>query len=225
MTVPDDRAPLTTNAMAAFVRDNARLMTPPLVPEIKLYLAEESVPIWQKTEDELGEMNVPPPFWAFAWAGGQALARYLFDNPGVCAGQRVIDLGSGSGMTAIAAAKCGAKSVLASDVDRFAQAACLLNAAANGVAIEATSDDLLAAIQPVSADVILIGDLFYERSLADRVIAFIEAAKKADAAVYIGDPQRSYFPRDTFTLLASYRVPVTRELEDSEIKKTAVWRA
>ncbi|MBR2535159.1 MAG: methyltransferase [Hyphomicrobium sp.] len=224
MTADGARAPLNAETIEAFVRENARLMTPPLVPGIKLYLAEESVPIWQKTEDELGEMNVPPPFWAFAWAGGQALARYLLDNPSICARRRVIDLGSGSGMTAIAAAQCGAASVLAADVDQFALVACRLNAAANGVAIDVTGDDLLSR-PPAVADVILIGDLFYERGLAERVTAYIDAAKSQGAAVYIGDPQRSYFPRDTFTLLASFQVPVTRELEDSEIKKTAVWRA
>lgn len=224
MTPASKRAPLTPEAMATFVRDNARLIAPPLVPEIKLYLAEESVPIWQKSEEELGEMNLPPPFWAFAWAGGQALARYLLDNPEVCAGQTVVDLGSGSGMTAIAAAKCGAASVIAADIDQFARASCRLNADANAVAFATTGDDLLAS-QPMSANVVLIGDLFYERSLADRVIAYIDAAKRQGAAVYIGDPQRSYFPRDKFTLLASYHVPVTRELEDTEIKKTAVWRA
>lgn len=224
MTGDGKRAPLTREAAAAFVRDNARLMSPPLVPEIKLYLAEESVPIWQKSEEELGEMNVPPPYWAFAWAGGQALARYLLDNPGLCASQNVIDLGSGSGMTAIAAAKCGAASVLAADIDQFALASCRLNAAANGVAFATTSDDVLASA-PQQAGVLLIGDLFYERALAERVIVYIEAAKKLGTAVYIGDPQRSYFPRDRFTLLTSYHVPVTRDLEDSEIKKTAVWRA
>lgn len=224
MTEDGHRATLTRETMAAFVRHNARLIAPPLVPELKLYLAEESISIWQKSEEELGEMNVPPPFWAFAWAGGQALARYLLDNAQICAGQRVVDLGTGSGLTAIAAAKCGAASVLAADRDQFAVAACELNAGANSVAIETTAIDLLAA-DPEQAGIVLVGDLFYERALAERVTAYIAAAKRQGAAVYIGDPQRSYFPRDTFTLLASYHVPVTRELEDSEIKKTAVWRA
>jgi predicted nicotinamide N-methyase len=208
----------------AFIRENTRLLSPPLVPEIKLHLAEESVPIWLKTEEELGEINVPPPYWAFAWAGGQALARFLLDHPTCCAGHNVIDLGSGSGMTAIAAAMTGATSVLATDIDMFALAACRINAAANAVQFTTTSNDLLAA-PPAPAGVILVGDLFYEKTLADRVLAYIDAAKTNGAAVYIGDPQRNYFPRDRFTLLASYQVPVTRELEDSEIKKTAVWRA
>ncbi|NOT72018.1 MAG: methyltransferase [Hyphomicrobium sp.] len=208
----------------AFIRANTRLLSPPLVPEIRLHLAEESVPIWQKTEDELGEMNVPPPFWAFAWAGGQALARYLLDHPATCAGHNVIDLGAGSGLTAIAAAMTGARSVLAADIDEFARASCNLNAAANGVAFDVTGEDLLAG--PARATgVVLVGDLFYERTLADRVLAYIDAAKTSGATVFIGDPQRSYFPRDRFTSLTTYQVPVTRELEDAEVKKTAVWRA
>lgn len=207
-----------------FIRNNTRILPPPLVPEIRLHLADESVAIWQKTEDELGEMNVPPPYWAFAWAGGQALARYLLDNPSLCSGMRVVDLGSGSGLSGIAAAKSNAQNVLAADIDAFASAACTLNAELNAVALEQTTRDLL-SLPPGPADVFLIGDLFYERALADRVLAYIAAAKANGAAVYIGDPQRSYFPRGMFTELATYQVPVTRELEDSEIKKTAVWRA
>lgn len=208
----------------AFIRANTRLLSPPLVPEIKLYLAEESIPIWQKTEEELGEMNVPPPFWAFAWAGGQALARYLLDNPEVCQGKRVLDLGSGSGLTAIAAMMSGASLVLASDIDAYSLAACQANAEANGTAFDVTTNDLLAA-PPGLFDVVLVGDLFYEKTLADRVGAFIDEAKAKGAVIMIGDPQRSYFPRSRFTLLAEFEVPVTRELEDSLIKKTAVWRA
>lgn len=207
-----------------FIRNNTRILPPPLVPEIRLHLADESVAIWQKTEDELGEMNVPPPYWAFAWAGGQALARYLLDNPSLCSGMRVVDLGSGSGLSGIAAAKSNAQNVLAADIDAFASAACTLNAELNAVALEQTTRDLLSS-PPGPADVFLIGDLFYERALADRVLAYIAAAKANGATVYIGDPQRSYFPRGMFTELATYQVPVTRELEDSEIKKTAVWRA
>ncbi len=208
----------------AFIRANTSLLSPPLVPEIRLHLAAESLPIWRKTEEELDEMNLPPPYWAFAWAGGQALARYIIDNPGLLAGRCVIDLGSGSGLTAIAAAQAGARTVLAADIDALAVAAIRLNASANVVAIETTTADLLAAPIPV-ADVVLVGDLFYERTLADRVLAAIEAAVAKGALVLIGDPRRNYFPRDRFERLADYNVPVTRELEDAEIKKTAVWRA
>lgn len=208
----------------SFIEANTRLLSPPLVPEIKLHLAEESLPIWRKTEEELGEMNVPPPYWAFAWAGGQALARYLMDAPATVAGQAVLDLGCGSGLTAIAAMKAGAARSLAADIDAVALAAVALNAVANGVAIAATASDLLAGAPQREFGVILVGDLFYERVLADRVSAFIGAAVAQGASVLIGDPQRSYFPRGRFNKVAEYRVPVTRELEDAEIKHTAVWR-
>jgi predicted nicotinamide N-methyase len=211
-------------ALAHFIETNTELLAAPLVPEIVLHLAAESLPIWQKTEDELGEMNVPPPYWAFAWAGGQAMARYLLDDPDICRGQSVLDLGSGSGISAIAAAKSGAARVLAADIDPLALAATELNGKVNGVHIETTGDDLLARPGPQES-VVIIGDLFYERELADRVLAFIDSAKAAGCAVMIGDPQRSYFPRDRFEKLFEYQVPVTRELEDAEIKRTAVWRA
>jgi predicted nicotinamide N-methyase len=210
------------DAVAGFIRANTRLLAPPLVPEITLHLAEESVPIWLKTEEELGEMNVPPPYWAFAWAGGQALARYLLDNPQVCQGRSVLDLGTGSGMTGIAAAKTGAANVLAADIDAIALCATNLNARVNGVSLSVTGQDLLAQ-PPALFDVVLVGDLFYERTLAERVIAYIEAAKVAGTSVLIGDPQRGYFPKGRFSVLTEYKVPVTRELEDSEIKRTAVW--
>lgn len=207
-----------------FVAENTKLLAPPLVPEIMLHLAAESLPIWQKTEDELGEMNVPPPYWAFAWAGGQAVARYLLDNPEICDGQTVLDLGCGSGISAIAAAKSGAAGVLACDIDALALAAVELNAHANSVCVGTVSGDLLSGSRR-DEPVIIVGDLFYERELADKVIAFIDSAKADGHAVLIGDPQRSYFPRDRFKKLAEYQVPVTRELEDAEIKRTSVWSA
>ncbi len=212
-----------TRAVNAFICANTRSIAPPLVPEIVLQLADESVPIWQKTEDELGQINGPPPYWAFAWAGGQALARYILDNPEIVRGQRVLDLGSGSGLTAIAAKKAGARDVTAADIDHLALASVLLNAAANGVAVEITAENLLAN-PPTPFDVVLVGDLFYERQLADRVLAYVEAASSHGATILIGDPQRDYFPRGRFSAVAEYRVPVTLELEDSELKKTAVWR-
>ncbi len=208
---------------ALFIRSNTRLLAPPLVPEIRLHLAEESVPIWQKTEEELGEMNVPPPYWAFAWAGGQALARYVLDNAVLVAGKSVLDLGSGSGLSALAAARARAARVLAADIDQFALAAITLNAGENGLAVTTTSDDLLAR-SPTPFDVVLVGDLFYERHLSERVLAFCDAAKAQGALVLVGDPQRNYFPRDRFTCVGRYEVPVTRELEDAVIKRTAVWR-
>lgn len=212
-----------THDWPQFIRDNTRLLNPPLTPELVLHLAVESLPIWHKTEEELGELGLPPPYWAFAWAGGQALARYVLDNPGLVAGKRVIDLGSGSGISAIAAARAGAARVVASDVDGIAREAMHLNAATNGVTIETPEGDLLGA-PPDGADVILVGDLFYERSLAERVTVYLVRAVAEGAATLVGDPRRSYFPEMRFDRVAEYEVPVTRELEDAEIKRTAVWR-
>lgn len=209
----------------AFIRANTKILSPPLVPEIRLHLAEESLPIWQKTEEELGEMNVPPPYWAFAWAGGQALARYLLDNPQLVAGRSVLDLGTGSGLQAIAAARAGAARVLAADIDRLALAATTLNAQTNRVTVELTQEDLLAGAHVEHFDVVLVGDLFYERQLAERVSVLIDAAVKRGSVVLIGDPQRNYFPKGRFQEACRYEVPVTRELEDALIKETAVWRA
>jgi predicted nicotinamide N-methyase len=206
-----------------FILENTKLLTPPLVPEIKLHIAEESLPIWRKTEEQLGGFNVPPPYWAFAWAGGQALARYVLDHPSITRGKHVLDLGSGSGMSAIAAMKAGATSAVAADIDAVALEAVALNARANDVAVTLQADDLLQA-SPQKCDVLLVGDLFYERSLAERVLVFVEAAVGMGADVLVGDPQRNYFPKDRFAMVAQYQVPVTRELEDTEIRRTAVWR-
>jgi predicted nicotinamide N-methyase len=211
----------------AFVHANTRLLPVPLVPEIRLHLAEESLPIWQKSEEELGQMNVPPPYWAFAWAGGQALARYMLDNPELIAGRRVLDLGAGSGLTAIAGMLAGATHALAADIDALALAAISLNAAANAVAVETTAADLLAPggdHWALECNMVLVGDLFYERPMAELVLAFIEAAGVRGADVLVGDPSRSYFPKKRFRQVAEYSVPVTRELEDAEIKRSAVWR-
>jgi predicted nicotinamide N-methyase len=226
MTAPDS-SPRTdpVHDWPRFIRENTRLMAPPLVPEIVLHLAEESLPIWRRTEEELGAMNVPPPYWAFAWAGGQALARYLLDNPALVEGQHVLDLGAGSGLGGIAALRAGAASALIADIDHVSLVAARLNAEANGVAIDTTADDLLAALPSRAFGVILVGDLFYERTLAERVLACIDHAAENGALVLIGDPQRSYFPKGRFIEAAQYRVPVTRELEDAEIKRTSVWRA
>lgn len=207
----------------AFIRANTAVMALPLVPEVRLHLAHEAVPIWQKTEDELGEIGLPPPFWAFAWAGGQALARHVLDQPDIVRGRRIVDLASGSGLVGIAAMKAGADHVLAADIDGFAVTAIALNATGNDVKLEVTADDLLVAIPP-DCDVILVGDLFYEKSLAERVYAWLRRADARGITVLIGDPGRSYLPRAKLEKLAEYAVPVTRDLEDAEIKRTAVWR-
>ena len=201
-----------------FVRDNAQLLSPPLVPEIKLYLATEVVPLWRKTEEELNEMGVPPPYWAFAWAGGQALARYILDNPEFVRGKSVLDFGAGSGLVALAAAKAGAATVLAADIDKFAIAAITANAAANNLAVATTAEDVIGSTAP--HDVILVGDMCYERPLAERLMAWL---KSSSAQILLGDPGRSYFPKQGLTRLAQYSVATTRELEDREIRETGVW--
>jgi len=207
----------------AFIRANTRLHPVPLVPEIALHLADEAVPLWHKTEEEIGEAGLPPPFWAFAWAGGQALARHVLDNPALVAGRRVLDLASGSGLVGIAAMKAGAASADVADIDPFAGAAAALNAAQNGVAVALIRDDLLALPATGAWQVILAGDIFYERDTAARAYDFLAARAQRGATVLIGDPGRSYLPRDRLRRVAEYRVPVTRELEDVEIKHTAVW--
>ncbi|NJM29912.1 MAG: methyltransferase [Rhizobiales bacterium] len=206
-----------------FIRSHTSLLSPPLVPEVTLHLAHEALPIWQKTEEDLGEIGLPPPFWAFAWAGGQALARYVLDNSAIVSGRSVVDLASGSGLVAIAAMKAGASSVLAADIDGFAVTAIAINAALNGVRIEATPRDLL-EIDPPPVDVILVGDLFYEKALAARTLEWLRTAEAKGTQVLIGDPGRSYLPKEKLTKIAEYSVPVSRDLEDAEIKRAAVWR-
>jgi len=210
-------------ARRAFILENTRLQRPPHTPEIALHLADEITPIWRMTEEALSEIGLPPPFWAFAWAGGQALARYVLDNPAIVAGKRVIDFASGSGLVGIAAMKTGAADVLAADIDPFCGVALELNAHANGVAAGFTAVDLLDIAPPAWAEVILAGDICYEKPLAEKVMAWLGVAKAAGATVLIGDPGRSYFPRTGLEKVAEYQVPTTRELEDMEVKKTAVW--
>lgn len=212
----------TDAARRQFILDNTALIAPPHVPEIELHLADEAHDLWRLTEDELQERGLPPPFWAFAWAGGQGLARYLLDNPGVVAGRPVLDFATGSGLVAIAAARCGASPVLASDIDPFCGAAVALNAPANGVAIDFVSADLIGDDR--GWGVVLAGDVFYEKPLADRLVPWFSALAARGAAVLVGDPGRSYLPKDRLALLADYQVPVSRALEDSEVKRTRVWR-
>jgi len=205
-----------------FILAQTRLLPVPHAPEIALHVAEEATELWQKTEDELATIGLPPPFWAFAWAGGQALARYLIDQPGNVAGRRVLDFASGSGLVAIAAAKAGAARVEACDIDAFAGEAIGLNAQANGVHVEVLLDDLIGRDE--GWDVICAGDVCYERAMAESIIDWLSQLQARGATVLIGDPGRSYLPRDRLEALATYQVPVTRSLEDAEIKQSSVWR-
>jgi predicted nicotinamide N-methyase len=202
-----------------FVHDNTKLIAPPLVPEIKLHLASEVLPLWHKTEEELVRIGVPPPYWAFAWPGGQALARYILDHPDLAAGKHVLDFGAGSGLVALAAAKAGARHVIAADIDPFAVAAISRNAKANALTVEAVDNDMIGSRERF--DLILIGDMCYERPLAERLMAWL---KETQADILLGDPGRAYFPKTGLTRLAIYSVLTTRELEDREIRETGIWR-
>jgi predicted nicotinamide N-methyase len=214
---------MTPEDRRLFIKSNTTILPVPLVPEISLHLAHEAVPLWQKTEDELGEIGLPPPFWAFAWAGGQALARYVLDHPHIVRGKIVVDLASGSGLVAIAAMKAGASTVLAADIDDFAVAAITLNGDQNAVDLATTSKNMLQSPAP-ACDVVLVGDLFYEQSLAAQCYTWLSTAHSGGTHVLVGDPGRSYLPKDKLRKIAEYHVPVTRDLEDAEIKKTAVWQ-
>ncbi|MBX9931948.1 MAG: methyltransferase [Methylobacterium sp.] len=208
----------------AFIRANTRLRPVPHAPEIQLHVADEATELWQKTEEELAEIGLPPPFWAFAWAGGQALARYILDHPELVAGRRVLDFASGSGLVGIAAAMAGASAVTATDLDPFSIPAIGLNAEANGVLsrIAAIQADIIGT-DPGDA-IVLAADIFYERDIAGRVTEWLGALHARGATVLVGDPGRAYLPRDRLGVVATYEVPVSRSLEDAEIKRSQVWR-
>ena len=196
----------------------------PLVPEIRLYQAGEPVSAWQRVEQAAGRTGLDPPFWAFAWAGGQAMARYLLDHPEAAAGRQVIDLASGSGLVAIAAARAGAAMVTAYDIDPLAAAAITMNAAANHVVVRAVCADILDRDEPpAGVDLLLVADAFYERELASRVMRFLGLACARGIAVLVGDLGRAYLPRDRLRPLAAYDVPGLGALENRDVKRTFVW--
>lgn len=205
----------------AFIRANTRASAPPHVPEITLHLADEAYELWHHTQEELEEIGLPPPFWAFAWAGGQGLARYVLDHPKTVRGKRVLDFATGSGLVAIAACKAGAAHVLAADIDPFSAPACRLNMAENGVVFGFTDENLIGT-EP-EYEVLLAGDVFYEKPFAERLWPWLQALRARGAAVLVGDPGRAYLPKHGLAPLATYQVPVTRALEDAEVKRTTVW--
>lgn len=213
---------LTPESAEAFILANTALKTPPHVPEIKLRLADEMYAIWLKTEEELAEMGLPPPFWAFAWAGGQGLARHILDNPEIVRGRQVLDFATGSGLVGIAAAKAGAASVRAADADLFCHVAVALNSAANAVDIEFMLEDVLDTDH--GWDIVFAGDVFYDPVFAKRLVPWFEALHARGATVLVGDPGRHYMPTQGFDEVAVYQVPVVGGLEDSNVKRTTVWR-
>jgi predicted nicotinamide N-methyase len=206
-----------------FIQANTRVCPVRSLPEIRLHTAHQATGLWRLGEPEEDGSDPPPPYWAFPWAGGMALARHILDRPGAVTGRRVLDLGAGSGLVAIAAAMAGASEVIAAEIDRYAVAAIGLNAAANGVAVAVVGDDLTAS-PPPPVDLVAAGDLFYEHDLAARVTAFLDRCLAADIDVLIGDPGRAYLPRSRLRLLAEYRVPDVGEVEDAAVKPSAAFR-
>jgi len=204
-----------------FIRANTKLSAVPLTPSIELYLAAEGTEFWCKMEHDVEMGYGPPPFWAFAWPGGQALARYVLDHPNLVTGKRVLDFASGSGLVAVAAAMAGAGRIDANDIDCFAEAAIALNARQNGISLDIRTDDLIGSLEPW--DVILAGDVYYEPKLAGRLKIWLEARAKAGTLVLIGDPGRAHSQCDNLCTMASYDVPVPVILEDTVIKPTTIW--
>jgi predicted nicotinamide N-methyase len=208
---------------AAFIRANTAVATPPLVPEIALHLATEITPLWQATEALLDRAQLPPPYWAFAWAGGQALARHVLDHPELVAGRRVLDFGAGSGLVALAAARAGALQSVAAEIDGFATAAICLNAALNGLAVAVESADVIGRF-PAPFEVVLAGDMCYERPLAERLTEWLRQLAASGALVLLGDPGRNYLPKTGLVALARYEVPTPLDLEDRPMRQGVVWR-
>lgn len=219
---PDAKTKLTPERAETFILANTVLIAPPHVSEISLRLADESHALWLKTEEELAEIGLPPPFWAFAWAGGQGLARYVLDHPETVRGRQVLDFASGSGLVAIAAMAAGASRAIGADIDPFCAAAVALNAAANSVNVEFRGEDLIGRDE--GWEVVLAGDVFYSKPFADALIPWFDALTARGATVLVGDPGRAYLPKERLVSLAVYEVPVTRDLEDAEVKRTTVWR-
>ncbi|MFD1695941.1 class I SAM-dependent methyltransferase [Roseibium aestuarii] len=207
----------------AFIRAETAVRPVPHAPEIRLHVADEAMDLWQKTEEELEALGLPPPFWAFAWAGGQALARYILDHPDLVQGRSVLDLASGSGLVGIAAMKSGASVCRSVDIDAFAAHAARANAELNGVELTIETRDITDGPAPEER-VLFCGDVFYEKPMAGKMLAFADRALAAGIAVYVGDPGRSYLPRVRLEHLATYDIQVIANLEDAEIKRTSVYR-
>jgi predicted nicotinamide N-methyase len=205
-----------------FVRAHTAVARAPIVPEIALHLASEITPIWQATEEWLRERNIEPPFWAFAWPGGQATARLLLDDPARVAGKRVLDFAAGCGIAAIAAAKSGAALVEAAEIDPLALAAVRLNAGLNGVSVATPEGDIVGA--PCRWDVILAGDVCYEAPMTAHILPWLRGMAAAGADVLLADPGRAYLPREGLEPLSRHAVPTTLELEDRTLREVTLFR-
>jgi predicted nicotinamide N-methyase len=204
-----------------FLSTHTKLAPVPFVPELLLHQADEPIALWEQTE--AGGQTQPPPFWAFAWAGGQALARHVLDSPFLVADRAVLDLATGSGLVALAAARAGGRPVTANDIDPLSLIATTANAAANGITLRTVEEDLLDT-QALEYAVILAGDVFYSREMAVRVLPFLRRAAGRGALVLVGDPGRAYLPVDAMIKQASYDVPVVEALESVPTRHTTVWQ-
>lgn len=220
VAVPFSRTP---GELVAFIEGNTVVAAPSLLPEMRLYLATEVTPLWHASEKLMQDAHLPPPFWAFAWPGGQAVARHLLDNPGTVHGRTVLDLGAGSGLVGIAAAMAGARGVVAVDDDAFACAAVGLNAGLNGVALRTAQRDVAALDEP-DIEVIVAGDVCYEKAGSERIVRWLRQRRAAGIEVLLGDPGRAYVPKTGLELVAEYAVPTSTELESGVVRDTRVWR-
>jgi predicted nicotinamide N-methyase len=208
---------------ASFIRANTAISSPPLVLEIRLHLASEITPLWQATEATLARDQLPPPYWAFAWAGGQALARHVLDHPALVRGKSVLDFGAGCGLLALAAAKAGAAAATAAEIDPFAAAAIALNAALNALEVRIETADVIGCTD-IAWQVVLVGDMCYERPLAERLTAWLRRLAADGTLVLLGDPGRNYLPKEGLTALARYTVATPLDLEDRTTREGVVWR-
>ncbi len=213
---------MTPNEAQDFIRANTRLAASPLVPEIPLHLASEITPIWQATEDWLHRKNIAPPFWAFAWPGSQALARFILDHPSHIAGRRVLDFACGCGLAALAAARAGASSVEAAEIDPLAIAALALNARENGVVVRGLSEDQVGA--PSRWDIILCGDVCYEAPMTRHILPWLTRMAAHGADIWLADPGRAYLPQTGLQEIARYTIPTSLELEDHTHRQTILYR-
>ena len=209
--------------MKSFIESHTRLARPPACPEIRLHLATEITPLWEATEAFLAANNLPPPYWAFAWVGGQALARHVLDRPDLVKDKRVLDFAAGCGIAGIAAALASAARIEAAEIDGVAAAAIRLNAAANDVVVEVLPDDVLQRAD-CPWDVVLAGDVCYERSMAEAVFDWLKRCAAGGAEVLMADPGRAYLPAGGLSKVAAYTVPCSLELEDRTSREVTVYR-
>jgi len=206
-----------------FICEHTQIRPPSAVPEISLYLASEATPLWKQTEGLLEQRDVPLPFWAFAWPGGQGIARYLFDNPSVVEGRRIVDFAAGSGLGAIAAMKAGAKSAVAVDIDPLSLASIKMNATINNVIVKPCAGINLEKV-PARTDLILAGDICYQQAMSTKVLRWLRICVEAGIEVLLSDPGRAYLPENGKVKRASYNIPTSLDLEDRDVRTTTIWQ-